>query len=120
MTGIAAHTGSKGLAGLPFTKNEAIGPRNSKCIRYIPKESFESVTTIAGALSDCMQVNKRKAPKVAVKTFGVQNSQDHSSMGVSSILPGTPACQKDQPVKAAPARKQAVPTIALFFLFQSR
>ena len=82
MTGIAAQTGINGWAALPATKTFAIGPRKNMCIRYIPNDSFDRPVTMAGASFLVMQVNNRKAPNDARRTFGVQNAQDHSSSGV--------------------------------------
>ena len=39
-TGIAAHTGMTGSAGLPFTKNPVTGITKNIWIRYIPKDNL--------------------------------------------------------------------------------
>ena len=84
--------------------------KKNRCIRYMPYDNFESEVIQLGAFCCLMHEKSRKAPKVAQSTLGVQNSHDHSSIGVSMIFPGTPAFQNDHPVKKAPIRKQSVPT----------
>ena len=76
MQGIAAQTGMSGSAWLPFTKKLAIGARKNICIRYMLNESREMPVIHRGASFCSMQVNIRKAPKVASSTLGVQNSHD--------------------------------------------
>ena len=120
ISGIAAHTGINGCATLAPITSLAIGARKKRCIRYIPNDSFDKVVTMAGAFFLLMQLNIRKAPKVARTTLGVQNSQAHSSMGVSIICPGTPFNQKDHPVNAAPRRKDTIPTLIRFLSLHSR
>lgn len=81
--------------------------RKKRCMRYMPNDKREASSTSRGVLLPPIQLNIRNAPNVAQSTFGVQNSHDHSSIGVSMVWPGIPTYQKDQPVKAAPVRKHA-------------
>ncbi len=108
---MASQTGNRGLAGSPPMMMPAMGARKNMCMRYMPKDSFDTSVTTAGALPflGWMQVKSRKRPKVAHSTLGEQNSQLHSSSGVSMGWPGTPFHQNDQAVKAAPTRKNSVP-----------
>ena len=112
MQGIARYTGTSGSAAEPPMNSLAIGARKNMCIRYIPKLNLAMPLTAAGALLRSMQEKSRKAPNEARSTLGVQNSQDHSSRGVSMSLPGVPIYQNDQPVKAAPTRKHTAPVMA--------
>ena len=112
MTGMASHTGRSGLATSPPIIHCEMGTRKKMCIRYMPNENLARLLIHEGAR--LMQVNSRKAPKVASNTFGVQNSQDHSSIGVSIITPGSPFHQKLQAVKAPPTMKQRMPTFNRF------
>ena len=89
-------------------------------MRYMPNDKREARPTSRGVLLPPIQLNIRKAPKVAISTFGVQNSHDHSSIGVSMVWPGTPTYQKDHPVKAAPVRKHAKPIFMRLGLSQLR
>ena len=66
-----------------MTKIEAIGARKNMCIRYMPNESLEMPVIHEGVCFCSIQVKRRKAPNVARSTLGVQNSHDHSSIGVS-------------------------------------
>ena len=120
ITGMASHTGISGSARFPSTKNVAIGARKNICMRYIPKESFESCVIHLGAAAWRMHVNIRNIPKVAQSTLGVQNSHAHSSIGVSISCPGTPLSQKLHAVKAAPATKHIEPIVIRFLTDQSR
>lgn len=90
------------------------------CIRYMPKDSLEREVTRAGAFSCRMQEKTRKRPKVARRTLGVQNSQDHSTIGVEMASPGMAFIQKDQPVKMAPTMKLNHPTVSFLLRDQSR
>ena len=112
MIGMASQTGMRGWAGSPLTKMGAMLERKRRCIRYMPKDRREERATKREGRTLSMQVKRRKAPKVAQRTLGVQNSHDHSSMGVSMTFPGTPAYQNDHPVNAAPTRKHKRPTQA--------
>ena len=120
MLGIAAQTGMSGSAWLPFTKKLAIGARKNICIRYMLNERREMTVIHRGASFCSMQVNIRKAPKVASSTLGVQNSHDHSSRGVSMSWLGVPFHQNDQPVKAAPMARQVRPIFIFLARFQVR
>ena len=117
MHGIANQTGNIGSALSPPTTYTAIWLRKNMCMRYIPKVSLLIPVTQAGALLLIVE-NSKKAPKVASRTFGVQNSQLHSNIGVSIASPGTPFHQKDHPVKAAPAKRHNTPTKRLLLSFQ--
>ena len=87
------------------------------CIRYMPKVSFDKRVIHAGERS--MQVNRIKAPKVAKSTLGVQNSHDHSTIGVSIITPGVPFHQKLHAVNAPPISRQSAPIRRRLLRFQS-
>ena len=113
MTGIAAHTGNRGFATSPWMMAAAIGARKNMCMRYMPYVSFDKdsqKSCLFGCWDGDMQVKSKKMPKVAHNTFGVQNSQLHSNMGVSMYCPGTPFHQNDQAVKAAPIKKKNKPS----------
>ena len=84
--GMASHTGSIGVATSPLMIHSAIKVRKKICIRYMPKVSLARLLIHRGAF--WMQLNSRKAPKVASNTLGVQNSHDHSIIGVSSCAHG--------------------------------
>ena len=88
------------------------------CIRYMPKVSLLMRVIQAGA--SWMQEKSRNAPNVVMRTLSVQNSHDHSAIGVSSICPGTPFHQKLHAVNAAPRRKHRLPTLMRFERDQSR
>ena len=88
------------------------------CIRYMPKVSLARLLIHLGAF--WMQLNSRKAPKVASNTFGVQNSHDHSIIGVSICTPGTAFYQKLHAVNNPPTTKQIVLTVVRFCLFHFR
>ena len=118
--GMARTVGTRGSATSPPMKSFARGARNSRCIRYIPYVRRAVPSTDGRAFRSGMHVNITNSPKVARSTLGVQNSQDHSSIGVSMVTPGTPFHQKDHAVNAAPARKHMPPVIILFLLPQSR
>ena len=120
MHGIARQTGTRGSATLPPIRTRAIGPRKNRCIRYIPNDISESFLISFGVSFLSMLENRRKAPKDARSTFGVQNSQDHSRRGVSMVCPGVPIYQNDHPVNAAPASRHKEPAMSFFFRFQSR
>ena len=64
-----------------------------------------------GAFTLSIHVKRRNAPNVASRTFGVVNSHDHSSIGVSINCPGSPFNQK------APCRKESScrPTDCAYF-----
>ena len=86
--------------------------------------SQEPETDAAEASQDAtgtppMQEKSKKAPNEAITTFGIQNSQAHSSAGVSMGPPGTPLYQKAQPVKAAPTSQHTNPTTILRRRLQS-
>ena len=102
MRGMANAVGMSGFMGSPLTKYAAIGARKKRCMRYMPNDSLERPVTRRGACCCPMLVKSRNAPKVASRTFGVQNSHDHSSDGVSMSCPGTPFHQNDHPVNMAP------------------
>ena len=108
MTGMASHTGICGWAISPRIIHSAINVRKKMCMRYMPKVSWARLLIQRGA--EVMQVNNRKAPKVERRTLGVQNSHDHSIIGVSIVTPGTAFHQKLHAEKAAPTIKQTVPT----------
>ena len=74
MTGMASQTGRFGEATSPPMIHPEMGTRNSRCIRYMPKEHFDRVVTSRGAVSLRMQEKARKMPAVASTTLGVQNS----------------------------------------------
>ena len=120
MEGIDNHTGRRGFVRSPLTNIGAILLRKKRCMRYMPNDKREARPTSRGVLLPPIQLNIRKAPKVAISTFGVQNSHDHSSIGVSMVWPGTPTYQKDHPVKAAPVRKHAKPIFMRLGLSQLR
>ena len=71
-----------------------------------------------GAFTWSIHVKRRNAPNVASRTFGVVNSHDHSSIGVSINCPGSPFNQKLHAVKKAPATQQIVPTFIRLGLSQ--
>lgn len=93
---MAIRTGYRGLALSPPTMAAAMGARKNMCIKYMPSES-RAISLIIYFVCR-MQVKRRKAPKVAHSTFGVQNSHAHSNIGVSMSCPGTPFIQNDQAV----------------------
>ena len=70
------------------------------CIRYMPKVSFDKRVIHAGERS--MQVNSIKAPKVAKSTLGVQNSHDHSAIGVSRASYKQAECANTQALASVP------------------
>ena len=84
--GMANHTGSIGVATSPLMIHSAIKVRKKIFIRYMPKVSLARLLIHRGAF--WMQLNSRKEPKVASNTLGVQNSHDHSIIGVSSCAHG--------------------------------
>lgn len=84
--GMASHTGSIGVATSPLMIHSAIKVRKKICIRYMPKVSLARLLIHQGAF--WMQLNSRKEPKMASNTLGVQNSHDHSIIGVSSCAHG--------------------------------
>ena len=84
--GMASHTGSIGVATSPLMIHSAIKVRKKICIRYMPKVSLARLLIHRGAF--WMQLNSRKEPKMASNTLGVQNSHDHSIIGVSSCAHG--------------------------------
>ena len=114
--GISKPTGNSGAATSPPIRHRAIGAKKKRCIRYIPNERRDSDVMIAHGRS--MQLKSKKAPKVANNTLGVQNSHDHSSIGVSMSCPRTPFHQKLHAVKAAPNTKQIVPMFNRFLRVQ--
>ena len=114
ITGMASHTGSIGLATSPLMIHSAIKVRKKMCIRYMPKVSLARLFIHRGAL--WMQVNNRNAPKVASNTLGVQNSHDHSIIGVSICKPGTAFHQKLHAVNRPPMTKLIAPTVNFFCL----
>ena len=95
---MAIRTGNRGIALSPPTMAAAMGARKNMCIKYMPNESRAISLIIFGDFVCRMQVKRRKAPKVAHSTFGVQNSNAHSNIGVSMSCPGTPFIQNDQAV----------------------
>ena len=114
ITGMASHTGSIGLATSPLMIHSAIKVRKKMCIRYMPKVSLARLLIHRGAF--WMQLNSRKEPKVASNTLGVQNSHDHSIIGVSICKPGTAFHQKLHAVNRPPMTKQIVPMANFFCL----
>ena len=120
MQGMANHTGMRGWAWSPATKTVAMLLRKKRCIRYMPKDNFDRLVIHRGACWRMMHVKSRKAPKEAQSTLGVQNSHDHSSIGVSMRLPGTPAFQNDHPVKRDPMRRHKEPTRSFLVRLQVR
>ena len=99
---------------------EAMGAKNSKCIRYMPNDRRDNSPMMRGAFACFMHENKMNAPNVAHSTFGVQNSHDHSRRGVSMRLPGTPCHQNDHAVNAAPATKHSEPIARRLPVLQRR
>ena len=62
MTGMASQTGRRGEAGSPPMTRPAIGARNNRCIKYIPKEPLDRAVTSPGAVLRRMQENTRNRP----------------------------------------------------------
>ena len=114
IAGMANHTGRVGCATSPPITHVAMGARKNMCIRSSPKDKPDKEDMIAGAFCCLMQVKSMNNPKVANKTFGVQNSQAHSNVGVSIIVQGMPFHQQPHAVKTAPARKQIEPMASRF------
>ena len=112
IAGIASHTGNSGWATSPPISHSAMNIRKKMCIRYMPKVSLARLFIHRGAL--WMQVNNRNAPKVANNTLGVQNSHDHSIIGVSICKPGTAFHQKLHAVNRPPMTKLIAPTVNFF------
>ena len=94
--------------------------RKNICIRYIPKDNSDIEAIILGVFVCCIHEKRINAPNVAQSTLGVQNSQAHSRVGVSIVMPGTPLYQNDHPVKAEPINKHGIPIIIRFWKFQFR
>ena len=111
MEGIDSHTGRRGFVRSPLTNIGAILLRKKRCMRYMPNDKREASSTSRGVLLPPIQLNIRNAPNVAQSTFGVQNSHDHSIIGVSIRTPGSATNQKLHAEKAAPAIKHTAPTV---------
>ena len=83
--------------------------RKNICIRYIPNVRRAWLLIHFGAF--VIHVKNKNAPNVDRRTLGVQNSHDHSIIGVSIRTPGSATNQKLHAEKAAPAIKHTAPTV---------